>query len=99
MSDTIVASAPTFDELQKLVHETLCSHDRLELQESPLFRGVIRRRDKPCGLFFQVEGPRLLKTYAVWVGDENRILFYDSAGTRFAEIRLSDAPDPLALAA
>ena len=57
------------------------------------------RQGKPCGIFFQVQGPRLLKTYAVWAGDENRILFYDSSGTRFAEVRLSEAPDPLKLVA
>ena len=45
-----------------------------------------------CGLFFQVEGPRLLKTYAVWAGDEHRILFYDSTGRRFQEVRLSESP-------
>jgi hypothetical protein len=50
-------------------------------------------------LFFQVQGPRLLRTHAIWAGDENRILFYDSTGLRFAETRLSEAPDPLKLAA
>ena len=35
----------------------------------------------------------MLKTYAVWAGDENRVLFYDSTGERFAESRLSDAPE------
>jgi len=32
-------------------------------------------------------------------GDEDRILFYDSTGSRFAQARLSDGPDPLKLAA
>jgi len=31
----------------------------------------------------------------VWAGEENRILFYDSSGLRFAEVRLSEGPDPL----
>ena len=56
------------------------------------------RRGKPCGLFFEVAGPRLLRTYAVWAGEENRILFYDTSGLRFGEVRLSEAPDPLKLA-
>jgi hypothetical protein len=29
----------------------------------------------------------------------NRILFYDGTGQRFAETKLSDAPDPLKVAA
>ena len=43
-------------------------------------------------------GPALLKTYAVWAGEEDRVLFYDNTGVRFAQVRLSNAPDPSALA-
>ena len=60
---------------------------------------MIKRSSRPCGLFFQVQGPRLVKTYAVWAGEEDRILFYDSNGQRFAEVRLSKAPNPRRLAA
>jgi hypothetical protein len=41
----------------------------------------------------------MVKTYAVWAGEEDRILFYDSNGQRFGEVRLSEAPDPRKLAA
>jgi hypothetical protein len=41
----------------------------------------------------------MLKNYALWVGEEDRILFYGSTGERYAETRLTDAPDPLKLAA
>jgi hypothetical protein len=92
-----VVSLPTLDELRRHVHVTLCGHDNLDPAQTPLFQGVIVRRGKPCGLFFQVQGPRMLKTYAVWAGEEARILFYDSGGVRFAESRLSEAPDPLRL--
>jgi hypothetical protein len=94
-----VASLPTLDELRRHVRLTLCSHDKLDPMETPLHQGIILRKGKPCGLFFQIQGPRLLTTYAVWAGEENRILFYDSTGLRFAETRLSEAPDPLKLAA
>jgi hypothetical protein len=40
-----------------------------------------------------------VRTYAVWAGDEDRVLFYDSAGQRFAETRLSEGPDARELAA
>jgi hypothetical protein len=92
-------SLPTLDKLRQHIHQTLCSHDNLDPQQTPLHQARIIRSGKPCGLFFQVQGPRLLKTYAVWAGDENRILFYDSTGQRFAEIKLCEGPDPLALAA
>lgn len=89
-----VACLPTLDDLRRHVLRTLCSHDNLDPQQTPLSQMVILRRGRPCGLFFQVEGPRLLKTYAVWAGEENRILFYDCSGEKFAITRLSESPDP-----
>jgi len=93
-----VASLPSLEELRSHVHATLCRHDALDPKQTPLWQGLITRRGKPCGLRFEVTGPRLLRTYAIWAGEENRILFYDSSGVRFAEVRLSEAPDPLELA-
>jgi hypothetical protein len=94
-----VVSLQTLDELRGHVLQVLCAHDRLDSSQTPLRQALIRRRNKPCGLFFQVQGPRMVKAYAVWAGEENRILFYDSIGQRFAETRLSEAPDPGKLAA
>ena len=93
------ASLATLEDLRGHVRQTLCSRDRLDPEQTPLHEGLVTRKGKPCGLFFQMLGPRLLKTYAIWAGDEHRILFYDSQGYRFAETRLSDAPDPQKLAA
>jgi hypothetical protein len=42
-------------------------------------------------------GPQRQKAYAIWAGDEHRLLFYDAVGIRFAEATLSEAPDPAAL--
>ncbi len=94
-----VASLPTLEELRKHVLHRLCAQDRLDPAQTPLWQAVILRRGKPCGLFFQAQGPRQLKTYAVWAGEENRLLFYDCTGARFAEVQLSEAPDPAKLAA
>src|SRR5262249_54116900 len=94
----LVASLPTLEQLAHYVLETLCAHDHLDPVQTPLAQAVIKRSGRPCGLFFQVQGPRLLKTYAVWAGEEARILFYDASGIRFAEIKLSEAPDPRQLA-
>ena len=73
---------PTIEELRRHVHDTLCAHDRLDPVQTPLHQAVINRSGRPCGILFQVQGPRLLKTYAVWAGEEDRILFYDSTGLR-----------------
>jgi hypothetical protein len=94
-----VVSLPTLAELRRHVLHTLCLHDKLDPEQTPMYQGIIERSGRPCGLFFQVQGPRLLKTYAVWAGEENKVLFYDSTGQRFAVTRLSDGPDPIELAA
>jgi hypothetical protein len=96
--DTVV-SLPTLADVRQHVLEILCRHDHLDPTQTPLRQAVIQRAGRPCGLFFQVQGPRMLKTYAVWAGEENRILFYDCTGLRFAVTRLSEGPDPLKLAA
>lgn len=90
---TGVHCLPTLGELTKHVLLKLCEPDKLDPEQTPLLQTVITRRGAACGLFFQAQGPRLLKSYAIWAGDENRILFYNSSGERVAETRLSDAPD------
>jgi hypothetical protein len=93
------AALPTLTELRQYVLMILCRTDNLDPNQTPLQQAVITRKGKPCGLFFQVHGPRLLKNYAIWAGHEHRILYYNSNGERVAETRLSEAPDPRALAA
>jgi hypothetical protein len=88
-----VPCLPTLEQLRNHVHLKLCEPDRLDPTQTPLLQKVIIRQGKACGLFFQVHGPRLLKNYAVWTGDENRILFYNSSGKRIAETHLSKGPN------
>jgi hypothetical protein len=94
-----VAALPTLNDLCRFVLNTLCQHDNLDPAQTPLQQALITKHGKPCGLFFQVQGPRLLKNYAIWAGDEDRILYYNCNGERIAETRLSEAPDPRSLAA
>jgi hypothetical protein len=86
-------SLPTLGELRSYVVEMLCARDRLDPQQTALEGSLIRQSGKACGILFQVRGPRCLKTYAIWSSAENRILFYDSTGLRFAEVRLCEGPD------
>jgi hypothetical protein len=92
-----VACLPTYETLRDHVLQILCCHDQLDPQQTPLHQAVITRRGRPCGLFFQIQGPRRVKTYAVWAAEEDRVLFYDSQGVRIAQTRLSEAPDPAKL--
>ena len=66
--------------------------------EEPLDVLAVERTSEFFGLYFVLQGPRRVATYAVWAGDEDRILFYDSQGQRFAQTRLCEAPDPRQLA-
>ena len=95
---TVVALS-SLEELQQHVLKILYERDRLDGEQTPFYQGLLKRSGRPCGLFFQVQGPRQARLYALWVGEENRILFYDTTGQRFAETVLSDAPDPRKLAA
>ena len=90
---------PSLEAVRDHVHKTLCAHDQLDAGQTPLRQSVLERSGRPCGMFFSVQGPRRVKAYAVWAGEEDRILFYDSNGVRFAETRLIDGPDPRKLAA
>jgi hypothetical protein len=84
----------TLQQLREHVSKVLAEHDQLDAEQAPLRQSILRRRGRPCGLFFQLQGPRHVRTYAVWAGEENRVLFYDSLGRRFAQTTLSEGPDP-----
>lgn len=85
-------SLRSIDELTSFVHQKICEFDNLDPVECPLHHADILRGGRPCGLLFQVKGPRMLKCHAVWVAAEKRILFYNSSGERVAEMPLKNAP-------
>jgi hypothetical protein len=88
-----VVGFSSVEELAAFVHAALCEKDALDPQQAPLFRTPLRKAGRVCGLVFHVEGPRLLRTSAVWSAADDRVLFYDSTGTRFREVRLGESPD------
>lgn len=92
MSEAVIA-LPSADDLTAYVHKTLCDRDALDPGQTPLVKTPLTRNRRACGILFHVEGPRLLRTSAVWAADENRLIFYDSSGLRGAEVRLSESPD------
>ena len=91
MSRAVVAF-PVVEDLAEYVHSVLCDKDALDPVQAPLFRTPLKRGGRTCGLVFHVEGPRLLRTSAVWSTDDARIIFYDSSGLRFREVALSENP-------
>ena len=91
MSQAVVACAAV-EELAAYVHQVLCDKDALDPAQAPLFRTPLKKGERACGLVFHVEGPRLLRTSAVWSADDDRVIFYDSTGQRFQEVKLSECP-------
>jgi hypothetical protein len=91
MSEPVVA-LPTYEELCRYVRQTLCEQDALDLNQTPFFQTPIERRGKPWGVVFHVQGPRELKTSAVWAAGEDRVVFYNSLGQRSREVRLQESP-------
>ena len=65
MSQGVVACAAV-EELAAFVHRVLCDRDALDPTQTPLFRTRLTKAARVCGLVFHVEGPRLLRTSAVW---------------------------------
>jgi hypothetical protein len=93
MGPAVVAFSAV-EELAAFVHAVLCERDALDPHQTPLFRTLLRKGGRACGTVFHVEGPRRLRTSAVWSADDDRVIFYDSAGVRFREVNLSESPSP-----
>jgi hypothetical protein len=88
MNCTILA-IPTLDDLHQHIHQVLCEHEKLDPATTPLKVAPVRRQNRLCGSFFRVDGPRMVRICAIWAANEGRVLFYDSAGARFAETKLT----------
>ena len=91
MSEPVVA-LPTYEELCRYIRQLLCEQDALDYDQTPFFQTPIVRRGKPWGMVFHVEGPRQLKTSAVWAASDDRVVFYNSLGQRSREVRLQESP-------
>jgi hypothetical protein len=90
--ETIVATLANAEELERYIRQTLCQRDRLDPKQTSFYRTPILRHGQPSGFMFHVRGPRMLRNAAIWAEAENRILFYDAAGTRFLETKLTESP-------
>jgi len=77
------------DELREFVNETLCDYYQLQLDAFHLTEHILRRGDKPCGIYFCLHGPRAVKFTAIWESDRNQVLFYGATGERFLKTQLT----------
>ena len=68
------------DDLREYVNETLCDHYQLQNDAFRMTERVLRRRSRPCGIYFCLHGPRAVQFTAIWEADRNQVLFYGSTG-------------------
>ncbi|MFO0815974.1 MAG: hypothetical protein U0796_22380 [Gemmatales bacterium] len=94
-----VYSTTSVLELEQFMSQQLCEHERLDSEQVKKRRSVMRQGNEITGLIMRIEGPRLMRSQAIWAARENRILFYDSAGQRFAVVKLAESPELVAAAA
>ena len=78
--------------LRDFVSDTLCQQNDFELGVFRITERVLMRRERPCGMFYCLHGPRSVKLTAVWEMDNNSILFYGSTGERVQKTTLNSAP-------
>lgn len=79
----------SLDDLRVLVTKTLCDHEGLVPGAFRLFERTLHRRGRPCGIQFCLAGPRAVRLTAFWEAEKRAVLFYDSAGERFARVELT----------
>jgi hypothetical protein len=95
----LVYSTSSMNELEHFMIDSLCDYEKLDRQQVRIQRSVMRKGSAIIGLVIRIEGPRLMRSQALWVEPENRVLFYNSAGQRFATVKLAESPEMGLLAA
>ena len=93
-----VFSTTCYSELERFIHSALCEHERFDADQTVLKKSALRQSGKVVALLLRVESSRSHRSHAVWADAENRVLFYNSAGQRFGEVKLAESPDLQAVA-
>jgi len=78
----------TLEELRIYVNKMLCERDHLVMDAFPLTQRMLVQKDKPCGMYFCLHGPRSVKFSAIWDALRNVVLFYGASGERFHMTKL-----------
>jgi hypothetical protein len=85
-------SITNIEELRSYVAGTLGKLEMLRSEQFELSQQLLCRGGKPCGVYFQLQGPRALLLSAIWETEQNSILFYGSCGRRVHRTILTEAP-------
>ncbi len=89
---TRIQQIDSLHHLREYVYETLCDHNQLQHGAFQMTEKTLVRGGKPCGVYYCLHGPRMLRFSAIWETDRNQILFYGGGGERFQKTQLVEAP-------
>ena len=78
-------------ELSDYVNETLCYHNQLKKDAFQMTKRLLVRSGRPCGIFYCLHGPRMVKFTAIWEKDNNQVLFYGPTGEKVQQTKLLDS--------
>lgn len=74
--------------VQDYVNQKLCEYERLEVGVFPITHSIIRRKSKPCAVYFCLHGPRSVKFTAIWERETNTVFLYGASGERFGKLTM-----------
>lgn len=80
------------EEVSRHVNQVLCQWENLEPGQFALTDRPLDLGGAPWGVLYCLHGPRSTRPTAVWQRERDLILFYDSAGQRFACTKLLGNP-------
>ena len=89
---TIAVPFQTLEELREFVYRWLCQREQLVEGVYQMTQRVLWQRNRPCGVYFCLHGPRSVKFAVVWDIQRQVLLFYDPTGQRYQTTRLLHPP-------
>jgi len=81
----------SYSELCDYVNETICLHNHLKKDAFRMTKRLLRRSGRPCGIFYCIHGPRMVKLTAIWEAEKNQILFYGPTGEKVQQTKILDS--------
>ncbi len=89
---TLAVPFQTLEELRDFIYRWLCRREQLVEGVYQMTQRILWRRNRPCGVYFCLHGPRAVKFAVVWDLQRQVLLFYDPTGQRYQTTRLLHPP-------
>ena len=64
-------SLGNLNEVRNFVNQVFCDRHQLLCDAFPLTQELLKRKGRPCGVYFCLHGPRASKLTAIWETERN----------------------------